>query len=261
MCPPNEGDFLPPINSLPPRPSTMPPLPEAVVPPSFAPPVTLPPAPMTIPPPPMTSPGIIGGVSVGDFPPPPDASDNMVMPPEMPVAEPPRRRGRRRAAEAAEIAVSTSASPLPPVGLPLTLAPAPIFGEPSGVQAEYPNPDGSVVTEQATYTPPPPPLTVPAATAPINTHALPDPAPIRSGQLNSNRPTFSVRLGTTVNLGNFENIKYDIGMDNISVDATEEQLRADCGAGTERANFVMDLLGQRLYDRVREVKEARGITD
>lgn len=176
---------------------------------------------------------------------------------DAPAAEPPRRRGRRRNADAAEAVAAPAGQPLPPIGQPLTLPPPPIFGEGEGIGPGVPAP-----LPQGLVGPAGPEITMQAS---VSTNGMTERISIempRSPAFSPDQlegPRFYVGLGTTVNLGNFENVKYDMGVSGVPVDATEAQLAGMMQASNARSTYLLDMLGQRLYERVREVKEARGI--
>lgn len=74
-------------------------------------------------------------------------------------------------------------------------------------------------------------------------------------------PTVSVHLGTTANIGNFENIKYDIGLDGVPFDASDEDIEAIMNQSLATQQSMMDRMGAHLLARVAAVKQARGVID
>jgi hypothetical protein len=194
------------------------------------------------------------------------------------MPEAPRRGGRRRAAAPSEAAPVLP----PPVGMPLQLPTTPVFTPPP----IYDN--GQAQAPIATSPLPPPPMPPPPPPAPfqplvqplpqapatqpippqfqqsvaVNEPAWEDfPEPPDLDYESMRGPRIMVVLGTTANIGNYENIKYDIGLFGVPINASLEEIDAICEAGNARAEVIMDHLGARLLQRVRDVKEARGIAD
>lgn len=74
-------------------------------------------------------------------------------------------------------------------------------------------------------------------------------------------PTFWVSSGVTANLGNFENIKFDIGVSGIPYNATAEEREQILATSQEGIHEVVEFLTNMLIDRAIAAKQARGIVD
>jgi hypothetical protein len=67
-------------------------------------------------------------------------------------------------------------------------------------------------------------------------------------------PTVWVSLGMTVNLGNFENQKLDVGLAGIPADASPEYLEKVLGEAGKTIDTIMEGLGQQLVAKVQAIK-------
>jgi hypothetical protein len=67
-------------------------------------------------------------------------------------------------------------------------------------------------------------------------------------------PTAWASLGATVNTGNFENTKIDIGVSGIPIDATPEQRAAMMELSKKTLYEVVMTLGEELGKRIQDIK-------
>lgn len=65
-------------------------------------------------------------------------------------------------------------------------------------------------------------------------------------------PTVWASIGTTVNTGNFENIKIDVGLSGIPVGSTDEYLAHKLQEANLTLEKVVSILAQQLGDRIDE---------
>lgn len=73
------------------------------------------------------------------------------------------------------------------------------------------------------------------------------------------KPKFWVNVGATVNIGNFENMKIDMGISGIEYDATSEDIENIMESAQVGIHEVVESLMLKVIDRARDIKIARGI--
>lgn len=67
-------------------------------------------------------------------------------------------------------------------------------------------------------------------------------------------PTVWASVGTTVNLGNFENAKIDLGMSNVPVDISDEEFAARMLQAKKVLNDIVNGLGEELNRRIDDLR-------
>lgn len=72
---------------------------------------------------------------------------------------------------------------------------------------------------------------------------------------NEPRPTVWASLGTTVNIGNFENQKVDVGISGIPADASDEYLTEILDRSRNTIKTVINELANELFEKVKEIKD------
>ena len=65
-------------------------------------------------------------------------------------------------------------------------------------------------------------------------------------------PTISASIGMTINIGNFENQKIEIGVAGIPVDATPEYIEEQLGKATTTINTAVEHLAAEMGKRLKE---------
>jgi hypothetical protein len=72
-------------------------------------------------------------------------------------------------------------------------------------------------------------------------------------------PAVWASLGTTINIGNFENYKIDIGVSGIPIDATPEVIKARLDQAKLTLQQVVFSLAEELGQREQDVRTAFGV--
>lgn len=67
-------------------------------------------------------------------------------------------------------------------------------------------------------------------------------------------PTVWASLGTTINIGNFENYKIDLGIAGVPVDASPELTQQYIEQGKKTLYAVVMGLGEELGQRMKDIK-------
>ena len=70
--------------------------------------------------------------------------------------------------------------------------------------------------------------------------------------MNEPVPTVWASIGQTINLGNYENIKLDIGVSGVPVGASEEYIAEKMDAAQKTLHQVVEALAMELKRRVTE---------
>lgn len=70
----------------------------------------------------------------------------------------------------------------------------------------------------------------------------------------SEQPTVWASIGQTINLGNYENVKIDIGLSGIPVDCTEEYLDEQLASAGDTLKKIVFKLAEELQKRAKEVR-------
>lgn len=71
---------------------------------------------------------------------------------------------------------------------------------------------------------------------------------------DSGPPTVWVGLGTKVNIGNYENVSVDIGLSNVPVDITDEELTNRILQANMTIDKMINGLGEELNRRISDLK-------
>lgn len=71
---------------------------------------------------------------------------------------------------------------------------------------------------------------------------------------DNNEPKVWASLGQTINMGNFENIKIDIGLSGIPINCTPDFLESQLGAASKTLQEIVYRLATELQARAREVR-------
>lgn len=72
-------------------------------------------------------------------------------------------------------------------------------------------------------------------------------------------PTVGASLGTTINIGNFENYKIDVWLSQVPVDATEEQVAQRLKQGKQVLEQIIFGLAEELGERIMDVKRSHNL--
>ncbi len=67
-------------------------------------------------------------------------------------------------------------------------------------------------------------------------------------------PTVWASIGTTVNLGNFENAKIDMGMSGVPIDISDEEFVARMLQAKKTLNDIVNGLADELNRRVEDLR-------
>lgn len=70
--------------------------------------------------------------------------------------------------------------------------------------------------------------------------------------MNDSQPTVWASVGATINLGNFENQKIDIGVAGIPINASPEFLAEKLSQATVTLHTVVESLAQEMSRRMKE---------
>lgn len=73
------------------------------------------------------------------------------------------------------------------------------------------------------------------------------------------KPKFWVNVGATINIGNYESMKLDMGVSGIEYDATSEDIERIMASADTGFHEVTEALMTKIIDRAREIKIARGL--
>lgn len=88
------------------------------------------------------------------------------------------------------------------------------------------------------------------------------PAPTSPTAIDPNaKPKFWVSVGATVNIENYENMKLDMGVSGIDFDASPEDIEFIMGAADRPIHEVIEGLMNKVIDKARDIKIARGLME
>lgn len=84
----------------------------------------------------------------------------------------------------------------------------------------------------------------------------PPPIPVAEGNA---KPKFWASVGATINIGNYESMKFDMGVSGIDYDAPSEEIERIMESAQVGIHETVEALMNKVIDRAREVKIARGL--
>lgn len=164
---------------------------------------------------------------------------------------------------------STSLPNLPPVPPSYPPVPPPLPGlEGSAESPERPRRGRrprvvETVTETPTLTAPPPlpethtgPVTEPVTVGQSRPQTTPPPIPVAEGNA---KPKFWASVGATINIGNYESMKLDMGVSGIDYDASSQEIERIMASADVGIHETIEALMIKVIDRAREIKIARGL--
>lgn len=198
----------------------------------------LPPIPPGLPPIPPALP--TGTVAPPSFAPSMPQGDNMTYPgDEAPTIAAPRQRRPRRTREQMEADRAN---------LPSTPPPPPVPAQPEAPSQVPAAPIINLAADPGTNGTTPIPELRPQTTPP--------PIPVAEGNV---KPKFWASAGATINIGNYESMKLDMGVSGIDYDASPEEIQRIMASADVGISETIEALMYKVIDRAREIKIARGI--
>lgn len=72
---------------------------------------------------------------------------------------------------------------------------------------------------------------------------------------SNQEPKVWASLGQTINLGNFENVKIDIGLSGIPINCTPEFMEEQLNSASKTLEQIVFRLAQELQQRARDVRD------